>query len=349
VDAADTAGDCTASGRYVCSATINVGRFVPDHFAVSLNAPTFGTACGPGAFTYVGQTFNYTTAPVVTLTAQDFANNTTTLYNTIGSWFRITAASLTGKAYTAATGTLDTTGLPGTDPAILASGAGVGTLSFSSGTGLFFTRAAPVAPFDSDISLAINVIDADGVAYASNPARFGTASAGNGVAFSSGKPMRFGRLAMGNANGSQLLPLAVPLETQYWNGTVFVTNDADNCTTLAGSNIMLTNPQGGFTVPPGACTTSASDPVNFSKGRGNLVMAKPTGGAVGSVDLSVNLSGPASGNTCVGGSSVAHSAANKTYLQGAWTGGAYTVNPSGRATFGVYKGSDEVIFIRENF
>src|SRR6266850_1720594 len=150
-------------------------------------------------------------------------------------------------------------------------------------------------------------------------------------------------------NGSQLVPLPVPLETQYWNGTVFVTNAADSCTALAGANIMLSNPQGGFTVPPGSCTTGASNPVSFSNGRGNLIMAKPSGGAVGSADLTVNLGTTASGNTCVGVSSVAHSAASKTYLQGAWNGGTYTVNPSARATFGVYKGSDEVIFIRENF
>ena len=102
------AGDSSALEREIRSGTIDVGRFVPDHFAVALNTPVFGTACG--SFTYIGQAFNYTTAPVITVTAQDFANNTTTLYNTIGSWFRITSASLTGKAYTAATGTLDTSG-----------------------------------------------------------------------------------------------------------------------------------------------------------------------------------------------------------------------------------------------
>jgi MSHA biogenesis protein MshQ len=347
VDAADTTGDCTASGRYVCSATINVGRFVPDHFAVSLNAPVFGTACGPGAFTYVGQTFNYTTAPVITLTAQDFANNTTTLYNTIGNWFRITAASLTGKAYTAATGTLDTTGLPGTDPVILSSGAGVGTLSFSSGTGFFFTRTTPVAPFDGDISLAINVIDADGVAYASNPARFGTATAGNGVAFSSGKPMRFGRLAIRNANGSQLVPMAVPIETQYWNGTVFVTNTSDSCTSIANDNVAMSNFAGNLA----ACETAVSGGGTLSAGRRTLLLAAPGSANDGNVTLTANLGAATSGTTCttVGGGTVPATGANRTYLQGNWTGASYDQNPSARETFGVYKGSDEVIFIRENF
>ncbi len=173
VDAADTAGDCTATGRYVCSATINVGRFVPDHFAVALNTPVFAPACG--SFSYIGQAFNYATAPVITVTAQDFANNTTTLYHTAGSWWRITNASLTGKSYTAAVGALDVSGVPGTDPVIVSAGLGAGTLTFGSGTGVFFTRStptAPASPYDADLSLAINVIDADGVSLATNPARF---------------------------------------------------------------------------------------------------------------------------------------------------------------------------------
>jgi len=51
----------------------------------------------------------------------------------------------------------------------------------------------------------------------------------------------------------------------------------------------------------------------------------------------------------VGGGTVAAAGANRTYLQGNWTGGSYTVNPAARATFGVYKGAEEIIFVRENF
>ena len=35
------------------SASGNVGRFIPDNFAVSLNTPVFATACSAGAFSYV--------------------------------------------------------------------------------------------------------------------------------------------------------------------------------------------------------------------------------------------------------------------------------------------------------
>jgi len=361
VDNADTAGDCTATGRYVCSVTINVGRFVPDHFAVALNSPVFAPGCGP--FTYIGQVFNYATAPVITVTAQDFANNTTALYHTAGSWWRITNASLAGKSYTAAVGTLDVSGAPGVDPVIAPAGLGAGTLTFSSGTGLFFTRStptAPASPYDADVSLAINVIDADGVTLPTNPARFGTATTGNGIAFSDGsalttndKQMRFGRLVIRNANGSQLVPLPVLVEAQYWSGApmnTFITNTQDSCTSIAAANETMANYTGNLSGSP-TCETAVGSGGPLTSGRRTLLLAAPGGGNSGSVDVTVNLSASASGNTCTtqGGAPGSATAANLPHLQGNWTGGAFDVNPTARAAFGIFRGAEEVVFVRENF
>ncbi len=349
VDVNDTVGDCSASGSYVCSATINVGRFVPDNFTVSLNTPSFGSGCG--AFTYVGQKFSYGTAPVVTLTARNSAGITTTRY--AGNWWRITNATLTGKAYATASGTLDTSGAPGTDPVVAAAGSGTGTLTFSSGTGFLFPRTTPVAPFDAEISLAINVIDLDGVSYASNPARFGQASAGNGIAFSTGKPMRFGRFAIGNAYGSQLVPLAVRVEAQYWSGpptNAFITNTLDNCTVVAPANYAMSNFTPNLSPSP-TCKTAISGGGTLSSGRGALMLATPGAANDGSVLLTANLGATASGTTCttLGGAPVSATTANLPHLRGNWTGGAYDQNPTARASFGVYRGAEEVIYMRENF
>jgi hypothetical protein len=350
VDAADTTGDCSASGRYVCSTTTNVGRFVPDHFAVALNTPVFSTACGT-SFTYVGQRFNYTTQPVIIVTARDFASNTTTLYEVV--WWRITNANLTGKAYIAATGTLDVSGLPGTDPAIFAVGAGTGTLTFSSGTGIFFDRTTPVVPFDAEISLAINVIDDDGVAFATNPARFGTATAGNGIAFNNAKEMRFGQLVISNAHGSQLVPLQLRMEVQYWNGTAFVTNAGDGCTSLAATNIEMEN----FTQNLGACETSLTVGA-FSNGRATAQLSGPGSSNTGSVSLIPRLDLSVSGTpqTCIAGTLQPVVGANKPYLKPKWDstdegsdGLMFDDDPEALANFGTYRGAGEVIFIRENF
>jgi MSHA biogenesis protein MshQ len=338
--------DSTALERNITSPVINAGRFVPDHFAVSLNTPTFTTACGAGSFTYVGQAFGYSIQPVITVQAQNFANATTTLYT--GSWWRLTNASLTGKSYTAASGTFDASGAPGTDPVIADAGMGSGTLTFSSGTGFLFTRTTPVLPFNAETSLAINVIDADSVAYAGNPASFGTASAGNGMGFTSGKEMRFGRLRAVNANGSQLLPLQMVMQTQYWGstggGNSFITNTADSCTGFVAANIALGNYQKNLN----ACETSIT--VNsFTGGRSTLRLSAPGNGNNGSVDLTANLGTSGSGTTCIAGIASAVTGANRAYLQGNWTGGAYDQNPTVRAAFGVNRGTEEVVHTLENY
>src|SRR6267143_48067 len=355
-----------AAGSYGCSfgnsvASAAVGRFRPDHFIVTLGTLTNRQAlsCAPAStYTYEGEQLRVT----FILTARNgLATPAITQNYTTTSLF----AQLVGTAYAKfgfgavdladATPPLAATALS----ARVASGTSSGT--WVGGIGIFtvdlaVSRVAPDGPFES-FRLGVLPLDPDGVTLRAADLNLDTTvpADGNDRVLVGSSKIRFGRLAIRNANGSQLVPLPLPLETQYWNGTVFVTNAADSCTTLAGANIMLSNPQGGFTVPPGSCTTGATNPGSFSNGRGNLIMAKPSGGVVGSADLTVNLGTTASGNTCVGvssvagGSSVVHSAASKTYLQGAWTGGTYTVNPSARATFGVYKGSDEVIFIRENF
>ncbi|HEV7821268.1 MAG TPA: DUF6701 domain-containing protein, partial [Burkholderiales bacterium] len=293
--------------------------------------PTFATACTSGAFTYVGQSFGYANTasqPTITVTAQNLANSTTTLYT--GNWWRITGASLTGKAYAALTGTLDTSGISGADPAIAETAGlpGTGTLTFNSGTGFFFTRAAPAVPFNAEIGLTINVTDADGIAYASNPVAFGAPTAGNGIAFSTGRQMRFGRLRLQNANGSQLIAMPIPMSAQYWNGSGFVTNTVDNCTAILIANIGL----GSYLPNLGAGDTTATIGGVFNAGVGTLTLSAPGSAKHGSVDVTVNLTG-----------------AGKTYLQGAWAGATYTDNPTARATFGIYRNTNKFIFRQENY
>jgi len=373
--AVDTPGtDCTnvvgtndfsnapdASGRYGCSfgnsvASNPIGRFSPDHFIVTSGTLTNRQAlgCAPAStYTYEGEQLRVT----FTLTAQNGLGTpaTTKNYTTTSSFAKLDGTVYTNFGFGAvdladAIPPLGAAALTARVPSGTSSGTWVGGIGNFTADLMVSRAASPDGPFES-FRLGVLPVDTDGVTLRTADLNLDTDVPTNGndrVLLGSSK-IRFGQLAIRNANGSQLVPLPVPLETQYWNATAFVTNDADNCTALAGSNIMLSNPLGGFTVPPGSCTTGASNPVSFSNGRGNLIMANPSGGALGSVDLSVNLGTTASGNTCVGGSSVAHSAASKTYLQGAWTGGTYTVNPSARAAFGVYKGSQEVIFIRENF
>jgi hypothetical protein len=331
------------------------GRFVPNHFSASLNSPSFTTACASGSFTYLGQAFNYATPPIVTVTAQNATGGTTSNYK--GALWQITNSTLSGRSYTAASGTLDTSLLPATasDPTINSAAAnGTGTLTFSSGSGLNFSRTTPVAAFDADISLAINVADADGVVYESpigtsaNPVRFGAATAGNGIAFSSGKPMRFGRLRILNATGVATLALDVPIRTEYWTGSGFAVNTLDSCTTLDRANITLD----AYAKSLNACETAVSTAtVSFAAGVGTLRLSRPGAGNEGSVNLTPQLGAAASGNYCAAspGAESASSAAMKSYLQGAWTGTTYDKNPTARGAFGTFGAQPRnFIFFREN-
>jgi MSHA biogenesis protein MshQ len=312
----------------------NVGRFIPDHFDVAYNVPQFTPACG--TFTYLGQPITYATAPVITVTARNLAGGTTQNYKgttpAAQAFWKITNASLTGKTYASNFGTPTITTPPSPDPAIVVSGNGTGTLTFGAGTGLMLPRTAEVVPTDAEIQLSINVIDTDSVAYATNPASFGGTASGTGIGFATSKQMRFGRLRLGNAFGSELLDLPIPVETQYYNASgVYVTNTADNCTSLAVANVFLSSQ-----------TAAISGSGLFAAGKGNLRILKPS--AKVSVDLCVDLDGSASDGTCVATTSAA-----KPWLQWKWSGSAFDRDPRARATFGVFRNADEFIYLRENF
>jgi MSHA biogenesis protein MshQ len=217
---------------------------------------------------------------------------------------------------------------------------GLFTLTFSSGAGFRFSRTSPsppIAPFDADIGLSVNIIDADGIASTSNPLVFGSApvTAGNGILFngvgSTPKQMRFGRLTLSNAFGSNLLDLPVPMETQYYtSGGIYKTNAEDNCTSILPSNVFLST---------GAATGGGP----LLKGKVNLNITKS--GSPVSIDLCVDLDGtPPSDGSCV-----AATPANMPWLQWKWTGSTFDKDPRAKATFGLFKSADEFIYLREMF
>ncbi len=370
-------GNYLGAGNVTGTVSGNVGRFVPFDFAVTRNAPLFDSGCsiaGKDAFTYIGEPFVYQTAPVITVTARNKAGATTLNYS--GDFFKITAASRTGKSYTAATGSLDLAGLPGTDPAIRYNGdgigapppppAGVGTLTFSAGTGLKFTRTTPIVAFDADIALAINVIDSDSTAVALidgvaavNPVQFGQATSGNGITFSgttvtagkTPKEMRFGRLRMFNASGTSRLALPLRVQAEFYTTNGFVNNGDDSCTGFSGSdNAMVFVPTTNLI----ACETAIapSGAVTLTDGQaGGLQLAAPGIGNDGSVDLQMNLAA-AGGNTCttVGGGSPPATFTALDFLQGNWGGSPnWDQDPSARATFGIYNNAAEFLYLQENY
>jgi MSHA biogenesis protein MshQ len=420
VDAADgTLADCT--GRYVCSSTLDVGRFVPDHYTITFAmtnarlvnrsdlpvcevATTGDIAAADTALTVASATGFAVGDQVLVAGAgasgDDLVSAITAIAGTAVTLATAASTDVVGavvqkagfsymdealdlgftiEAHNASelmtqnyTGALAKLNL--VTPASFGFAAADGSnyfltsnrLSLSSSSGAWSTGTADVSvtldlsslpnattprtgaadgPYNN-LYFGVNASDPDGVGMLSADYDLNTdATAGFDHVKINSAPaqLRFGRLKLSNAYGSELLDLPISIETQYWNGMAFVTNTADNCTTLNVANMSLSNYQpatGALTVanmdtPARSHISLGGSPVGvFLAGRGTLKLIKPTGALTGrgSVTLTENL---------VAGS--------MTYLQGAWTGTSYTQNPSALATFGVYKGANEFIYLRENY
>jgi uncharacterized repeat protein (TIGR01451 family) len=297
-------GSTKRYGCFVGSGASNMGRFVPDHFDTVLSS-----ACG--TFSYSGQLLP------LSVTARNLAGGSTANYQGV---FAKTAVFS------------DANGAAGAfSPASLVSG------DFSSGVANLLT--VPTVKFTfttkttAPATLQLRVIDTDAVSSASgSPVVEGTGS------------IRSGRLWLGNAYGSDQLALTVPVEVQYWNGSVFVKNTLDSCTALAAGNIALGNKLGGLSAYAGPVTVSA-----IVGGVGTIGLAKPAAAAAGSVDVMATLGSAGVPSNCNTLTSATPAALD--YLSGKWCGASYNRDPVARATFGIAGSSSKKgpIYIRESY
>lgn len=341
--AVDSADGTSAAQRTISSTAAGVGRFVPDRFFVS--APSItprsdSAACSASGFTYMSERMNAN----FTLTAVNFTGGTTTRYT--GSLARLVLTTPSSFSF----GAID-----GAGPTVL--GARLDTSLGSSGSWsngvasvaaiISLTRnATPDGPFDS-FKLGIAPSDPDGVvldATALNLDADNNASNERAQIGATTK-VRFGRLRLQNASGSQTVALPVPMEAQYWNGSGFLTNTLDSCTTIAPGNIAL----GNYQPTLGSGDTTVSVGGAFSAGVGTLRLSAPGAAKRGSVDVSVNLTSGTAGASCTAPALPASTGSGLTWLQGAWCGATYVNDPTARAAFGIYRTTDNFIYQRENF
>lgn len=145
--------------------------------------------------------------------------------------------------------------------------------------------------------------------------------------------IRSGRIRLTNAYGSELLPLNVPIEAQYWNGTSYIKNQQDTCSVVSANTISM----GNYRTNLMACETQLSGAGALNAGKTSVTLTKPGAGNSGSVDLTINLNG-AVGNTCNSATATIAGNANMP-----WFGNS----PSARVTFGLFK--SPIIYMRENF
>lgn len=323
---------------------VRVGRFYPNSFALLAGAAVT-PFCGSGAsgFTYMDQpalTFNFAFEARNLLNAAT-VNYRSTVYN-VGTVFYVAENNDAGVNLSARL-----TGIPAVSWTN-----GVYTVSTTAG---LFSRptVAPIpdGPYESLLFGAI-VTDPDGARVAAPDLNASAVGCGGGcdarAISTTPTRLRFGRLRIGNALGSPPLALPIPVTLEYWNGTGFVRNALDSCTRLTNTNVAFGNFQGGLAACNTSGTPTGANAITFSGGQAtNFRLSAPN--LRGSVDLTVNLRTTASGSTCSAGTSSAATAAGQAWLLGNWGAATYDQVPVGRASFGLYSNSTDIIYQREQY
>ena len=90
---------------------------------------------------------------------------------------------------------------------------------------------ALMGPYITDIPLAVSAVSDGEVSAAGTLPTLSPA----------GVSLRYGRLYLQNAYGSELLALPIPVEAQYWNGSYYTVNTDDSCTAFPASSISMDN------------------------------------------------------------------------------------------------------------
>jgi len=316
----------------------SIGRFFPDHFTLTSSLITPAT----GAFSYMGQEFGID----YVLEARGLNNGLTTNYDNNSLGYNGTATFVISAEDSNDGIALDAR-ISTPDPLIKWT---LGVLSYTS-TAETFARSAvgPDGPYQNlqlsaRASTEVDTRNIEALDQKSDQANDCvvdtncTSKAIGGVT-----DVRFGRLRIVNTFGSELVPLAIPLVTEYFlsdaGGGGFVTNiddtgvdstsyDATVDITIDAHTATLLNYTGGLSAgnvssPTGAglIITGLADPAN------PIVINAPSPTASGSVDISLDT---------------------VNWLDFDWDNdGNHDNNPVGTATFGIYRGNDSSIYLRE--
>lgn len=313
------------------SASLNIGRFYPDHFELTnpLLVNRSDESClATSIFTYMDENFQIS----YDISARNSDGNITRNYTTSSGFAKLDNTQLNTVALDVNTLTELTSRLTVTAGVIdfVAGEAGVAvdhvdTISFDRlATGAVdgtYETSIGVAPVDSD-NVALNVIDLDINNDSINDHRLIDTTF-----------IYYGRLSAANAFGSELVPLSVAIRTEYFDSltSTFIANTVDNCTSydapvdidlvaatytlpLASTDLALT---GAGTLTAGVATFSLHDNLDPSAGPG------VTG------DVTYNLVVPA-------------------YLKFDWdTSVAGVEDPFAKASFGIYSGDSKQIYFRQ--
>ena len=315
----------------------SVGRFIPAYFSVadSSSLPSLDAFCSsdndPGLkFSYIGQNFTYEQVPELYLEAKSVEGALTNNYYH-ADWWRYSTPWL-DRSYT-----------DSNSRNIVFEGEGGTTSEFASGR-VYLSDAElmryeksepPLEPFNADFSLVLaasDLMDSDNVCVKTSDS--GSLADCLSYSFSDideDMELRWGRLLIHDTYGPEVSPIRQRIEIQHFDNGRFTTNVLDSCTDLIAINRFdLTSGDynlvtSGTPIPPEVNVTLLQS--KAVDGESWIDFSAPGAGYTGLIDTEIDLND--------------HGVP--------WLiedlDGEGTV--SGIAQFGIYRGSDRVIWWSE--
>ncbi|WP_245798222.1 DUF6701 domain-containing protein [Vibrio ostreicida] len=315
------------------ASTGNSGRFIPSYFNATVGTPILSAKCV--TFTYIGESFEYSTNPAVTL--NPVAEDGVALQNYLDvNWWRYSNPWST-RAYATASSNSLTMTYDGTSSSVDRVNTLTSIIELNGDVMTYVKPSVAVVPFTAGYSLTLNdtdLTDSDGVCFKSS-----NSGSCLGLSFDNVDSMmelRWGRLSINDSYGSELSALRQTLELQYYSANqAFDTNTADNCTNFADVNNFTMTSTDYTVVTSGSPTppqVNASLPsTTASNGETYIEFSAPGSGSTGKITTSFNME--------------THSL--PWLKQDEDNNGTFEDSTSGLVQFGLYRGSDRVIWWNE--
>lgn len=312
-----------------------IGRFIPAYFSpssvvTSLRAECEVTSPNEESFSYLGQPFGYKENPGIYLHPRSASGSETVNYFD-NAWWRYDR-QWDNRNYNDIVNSLpisfdsDLTSVNRVN--------GVDSRIELSGEILIYQKPPqPIVPFNSKLDLTLlasDLTDLDGVCYretASSPCLDYTITD-----IDDEMKLRWGKLVIHDTYGPETSALSQPITSEYFTSNGFVTNNFDRCTllpALANFTLTPTDLTLGSAGAPEVDSTLVSQ--TLASGVANINFTAPGAGHQGFIDTLLDLN--AHGLPWL-----------RPYND---QNGAFENEVSGRVQFGLYRGSDRVIWWRE--
>lgn len=324
----DPSSDCTndfsnalVGGKYGCKIGSNAvaqttgssgfGRFIPDHFDTAVVATATVPMPCPAGLT-CPTLYNGFVYSGQSFTTQVYARNLagTTTLNYDSARGYSKAVTLTVWDAVGSVVTSNPGGGTLTSTVVPSTAFNLGVTTTPAPTPIYTFPTSPVAP----TKIYVRATDGDSVTSL------------QAISVEGGVMVVSGRVKIGNAYGSELLLLPMTVTVQYnKDGTAsgWVTSTTDSATSFnTSTNIVVAIIKG----PLASVSVASAGAVNVTSGVKTFTLNVP--GITGSANISLNA---------------------PSYLLTGSNGAAVNPSVAGLATFGVYKGSNNFIYMRENY